>query len=167
MIQRFGRGAGPVPVGALLYGGAMLATFGRSRSHEREASVGRRFIPRVVAVAIFGAVAAPIALVWGLQHTSATSASLLLNFEAVFTVLLGWMLFHEHVGRRVAVAVLLMALAGTCLVVGGSADTASVGAGAIAVVLATLAWALDNALTRPLADLDPAQVVRHKSGLGA
>ena len=105
--------------------------------------------------------------VWGLQHTSATSASLLLNFEAVFTVLLGWLLFREHVGRRVALAVSLMVLAGTCLIVASRADTGGAGWGAIAIVFATLGWALDNTFTRPLADLDPTRVVRWKAGLGA
>jgi len=33
---------------------------------------------------------APVCLTWGLQRSDALSASLLLNFEAVFTVLLAW-----------------------------------------------------------------------------
>jgi drug/metabolite transporter (DMT)-like permease len=40
-------------------------------------------------------------------------------------------------------------------------------AGSIAVAAATLAWALDNALTRPLADANPAQVVFWKGLVGA
>jgi drug/metabolite transporter (DMT)-like permease len=167
LVQRFGRGSGPVPTAALLYLGAALATLGPSRAGKNEAPVGRAHLPRLLSVAILGAVMAPIALAWGLQHTSATSASLLLNFEAVFTVLLGWLFFREHVGRRVAFAVTLMVLAGTFLVVAGRPDAGDVGWGAIAIVLATLGWALDNSLTRPLADLDPTHVVRWKAGLGA
>ena len=45
-------------------------------------------LPRLVIVASLGAVVAPVALAWGLQRTSGVSASLLLNLEAVFTVLL-------------------------------------------------------------------------------
>ena len=167
LIQRFGHDSGPVPTAALLYLGAAMATLGLSRGHGKEAPIGRAHIPRLLAVAILGAVVAPIALAWGLQHTSATSASLLLNFEAVFTVLLSWLLFHEHVGRRVALAVALMVLAGTCLIVTSGAETGGVGWGAIAIVFATLGWALDNTFTRPLADLDPTRVVRWKAGLGA
>jgi len=37
----------------------------------------------------------------------------------------------------------------------------------LAVALATLAWAADNTLTRPLSELDPGQVVRAKSVAGA
>jgi drug/metabolite transporter (DMT)-like permease len=167
LVQRFGRGAGPVPTAALLYLGAALATLGPRSGRGREAPVGRRDLGRLVLVALLGALVAPTALAWGLQHTSATSASLLLNFEAVFTVLLGVMLFHEHIGGRVALAVALMVLGGAWLVVASRPETGGVGMGAIAVLVATLGWALDNALTRPLADRDPAQVVRYKAGLGA
>jgi drug/metabolite transporter (DMT)-like permease len=167
LVQRFGRGAGPVPTAALLYLGAALATLVPWGAKGREAPVGRRDLPRLSLVAILGAVMAPTALAWGLQHTSATSASLLLNFEAVFTVLLGAALFHEHVGARVSLAVGLMVLGGACLVLAERSEAGSLGMGAIAVVLATLGWALDNALTRPLADLDPTLVVRYKAGMGA
>jgi drug/metabolite transporter (DMT)-like permease len=94
-----------------------------------------------------------------------------LNFEAIFTALLGWRLHREPLGRHVLAALALMSAGGAMLVLTGrsSADFGqpSTGWGAIAVVLATLGWALDNALTRPLADLDPIQVVRYKGGLGA
>jgi drug/metabolite transporter (DMT)-like permease len=167
LVQRFGRGAGPVPTAVLLYFGAALATVGPRRAFGEEAPVRRAHAPRLFWVAVLGAVMAPIALAWGLQHASATSASLLLNFEAVFTVLLGRLFFGEHMGTRVTLAVTLMVLAGTCLVLAGRTDVGGVGWGAIAIVLATLCWAMDNALTKPLADLDPTEVVRWKAALGA
>jgi drug/metabolite transporter (DMT)-like permease len=39
-------------------------------------------------MALFGAAIGPVALAWGLQHTSGTSASLMLALEALFTALL-------------------------------------------------------------------------------
>src|SRR5262245_15350344 len=121
--------------------------------------------PRLLLVAAFGAVIAPVCLAWGLQHTGAVGASLLLNFEAAFTVLFGWLLFREHIGGRVGLALGLMGAAGACLVYRASSN--DVGWGAIAIAPATIAWALDNALTRPMADLDPTQVVRWKASFGA
>jgi drug/metabolite transporter (DMT)-like permease len=164
-IQMAGKGAGAIPTAALLYAGAALASVERpGMRRDREAPVAIESLPRLLLVAIFGAVIAPVCLAWGLQHTGAVGASLLLNFEAAFTVLFGWLLFHEHVGRRVGLALALMAGAGACLVYRGSAD--GIGWGAIAIVAATLAWAFDNALTRPMADLNPTQVVRWKASLG-
>ena len=165
IIQKLGLGAGAFPTAALLYAGAALASRGRSKS-DREAPVRAQHVGRLTLVAFVGAVFAPACLAWGLQRTSGSGASLLLNFEAVFTVLLAWRLYREPIGRRVGLALILMLAGGACLVVAGK-SSAHFGWGAGAVVLATFGWALDNALTRPLADLNPTQVVRWKAGLGA
>jgi drug/metabolite transporter (DMT)-like permease len=122
---------------------------------------------RIVLVAVAGAVVAPTALAWGLQHADTTSAALLLNFEAVFTVLLARLFFAEAIGRRVGVAVVLMLVGGVVLVLAGPHVATRATWGLMAVLLATLAWATDNALTRPLADLDPMAVVARKALVGA
>jgi drug/metabolite transporter (DMT)-like permease len=164
-IQRLGGGAHPMTTASLLYAGAALATIGR-RQAGHEAPVTRRNAPRLVAIGVFGAALAPTALAWGLGRTSASSASLLLNLEAVFTVLLARALYAEPIGRRVVLAVTAMALGGATLVIGGGFSGAST-IGLFAIGAATFGWALDNALTRPLADLDPAAVVRWKAIVGA
>lgn len=166
LIQRVGHGLGTFTTAALLYAGAAVVSLGpASRKQQREAPVRRAHLPRLVAIALSGAVVAPACLVWGLQHTSASGASLLLNFEAVFTVLLAWRLYREPIGRRVVAALMLMVVAGAFLVLAG--PFGGLGWGAGAVVVATFGWALDNTLTRPLADLNPTQVVRWKGLLGA
>ncbi len=117
VVKRLGMNVGPFPTAMLLYAGAALASvrgFGPRRSHE--ASLRPQNALRVLAVALAGALFAPACLAWGLQHTSGASASLLLNFEAAFTVLLGWRLYHEHLGRRIVLALTLMLAGGACLV---------------------------------------------------
>ncbi len=168
-IQRFGAGLGPLSTASLLYLGAALGAVARPRqmTERREAAVALRHLPRLLVVALFGAALAPTLFAWGLQRVPATYGSLLLNFEAVFTVGLAALLHREHVGRRVAFAALLM-FAGGAVTVAGASSAGSFGLpGALAVVAAVLCWALDNVLTRPLADLDPAGVVRVKSLCGA
>ncbi|MDP9149525.1 MAG: DMT family transporter, partial [Myxococcota bacterium] len=151
-----------------LYAGAALASLHRFGPNAAEAPLRRpRHVARLVVVALVGAVFAPACLAWGLQHTSGVGASLLLNFEGVLTVALAWVVFGEPIGARVLVAMLVMTLGGALLVLGGSSGSVRLGWGACAVVLATLGWALDNTLTRPLADLDATQVVRWKAALGA
>jgi drug/metabolite transporter (DMT)-like permease len=168
LIQRFGRGVGSVPTAALLYAGAALASLDSFASTSgREAPVRRAHFTRLAAVALVGAVFAPICLTWGLQHESATSASLLLNFEAVFTVLLAWGFYREPIGGRVALALAAMIAGGAFLVLGRGSALGGFGLGAGAVLLATLGWALDNTLARPLAELSPTQVVKWKGVLGA
>jgi drug/metabolite transporter (DMT)-like permease len=163
LLEKLGRGVGPIPAACLLYAGAALGTIGR-RGHE--AKVRSSSLGRLLAVAALGAVIAPICLMWGLSHIGAFGASLLLNFETLFTVLLAWRWFGEPIGRRVAAAIALM-LGGAALLVVDSGPGGGFGWGAVGIVAATLAWALDNALTRPLADFDPKEVVRYKGALGA
>lgn len=165
-----GRGVGPFATAALLYAGAALATLVmRMLSRARGPSLGRGDLARVLGVAIAGAAVAPVLLAWGLQRAGATVGSLLLNLEAVFTVLLARAVFREPIGRRIAVAVAAMVAGGAALVFDisrGGGVAAAGAAGALAVAGATLGWAVDNALSRPLAEREPLDVVAAKAGLG-
>ena len=168
-VQRFGAGLGPFTTASLLYVGAALGavSFRRKRVDHREAPVRIRHVPRLLLVALFGAALAPTLFAWGLQRVPATYGSLLLNGEAIFTVGLAALLYREHVGKRVVLAALLMFAGGAVTVVGASFSGSVGPLGALAVIAAVLCWALDNVLTRPFADLDPAAVVRVKAVCGA
>ncbi|MBI4082529.1 MAG: EamA family transporter [Candidatus Lambdaproteobacteria bacterium] len=173
LVERFGRGVGPFATAALLYGGACLAMLvRRRRGAAREAPIRVRHLPRLAAVALAGAVVAPACLAWGLQRTGSLVGALLLNLEAAFTVALARAVYAEPLGRRMALAVTTMVAAGLVLVLAElTASAPREGAwqawGVAALVAATLAWALDNTLTRPLADLDTGHVVAAKALLGA
>ena len=165
LLERAGRGSGAIPTAAFLYAGAALATIVGRGARGREAPVRFRHVPRLLSIGAIGGLVAPACLAWGLRSIDAAQASLLLNFEAVFTVLLGWLWFHEHLGRRVGTALAMMILGGALLV--QHASSTGLGWAAVAVLGATFAWSVDNALTRPLADLDPSEVVRWKGLIGA
>lgn len=169
LVQRAGSGVGPFTTAALLYGGAVLGTsLSGWRGRAAEASVRREHAARIALVALFGAAIAPVCLAWGLQRTSALGASLLLNGEAVLTVVLARALYKESVSRRVVLACLLMLSGGALLALRARAgDAGSSVVGLMSVAAATLAWAIDNSLTRPLADLDPRAVVGWKALAGA
>lgn len=127
----------------------------------------RRDVRRVIAIAIAGAAVAPTCLAWGLSRAGATAGSLVLNVEAALTVLLACAIYREPLGRRVIVAVAVMAGAGALLVLDASSRGGGGMLGAIAVGAATLAWAIDNTLTRGLAERYPLQVIAAKGALGA
>jgi drug/metabolite transporter (DMT)-like permease len=167
MVQRFGAGLGAFTTAALLYAGAaVVGVFSRQRI-EREARVMRSDLPRLFAMAGFGAVIGPVALAWGLQHTSGTSASLMLTLEALFTAVLAWRLYRETMDGRVWTAMALLLVGGMVLVLDqGRAGGAQLW-GLLAVLLATAAWGVDNTLSRALAERDPGQVVMAKAVLGA
>ncbi len=165
LVQHFGRGIGPFTTAALLYGGA--AAVSALRGPRRDTPLHWHDAPRLAMITLLGAVSAPMALAWGLQRTSGVIASLLLNVEALFTVLLARWLWREPIGPRVAMALAAMLGGGALLVAGGHAASVEIGWGALAVMAATFAWAADNVIGRPLADRDPTQVVFAKGLLGA
>jgi drug/metabolite transporter (DMT)-like permease len=167
LVQRFGQGLGAFSTAALLYAGAAFVALWMRQPVELEAKLQRSDLPRLLAMAGFGAVIGPVALAWGLQRTSGASASLMLTLEALFTVVLAWRLYGESMDKRVATAMLLLLAGGIALVADqGLAGNAQL-LGLLAVLAATAAWGLDNTLSRGVADRDPAQVVIVKSALGA
>ena len=167
LVKIAGAGAGPFITAALLYLGAAIVSLVGSRSPEHEASPRASHAPRLLLVAVLGAVVAPTLLAWGLQRTAATTASLLLNLEAIFTVFLGWAFYREAIGKQVALAILLVAGGSALLVIGAAGGGGTTWLGSLAIAAATLGWAFDNTLTRPLSDLDPRKVVFAKAGIGS
>jgi drug/metabolite transporter (DMT)-like permease len=167
LIQRLGGEVSPWMTAALLYAGAAGAGWMTRSTEERESALHLAHLPRLLLMALCGAMLGPALLAWGLQHTSSVSASLMLTLEAVFTVMLAHWFYREPIGRRVALAIALITLGAAVLVLdratGGAADTL----GLVAVFFATLAWGLDNTLSRSLADADPGKVVLAKAGIGA
>ncbi len=166
LVQHFGAGTGAFTTAACLYAGASLA--GISTRSRGEAPLRALHAPRIAAVAVLGAVLAPALLAWGLARTSGTTASLMLNLEAVFTLALARLVRGEHVGTRVAVAALVVLAGGALLVLdrGGPIGHPARALGLAAVAGASLSWALDNTLSKPIAMLDPSAVVAAKGTLG-
>ena len=88
------------------------------------------------------------------------------SLEAVFTAVLAWRWYGETLDKRVSTAVALMLMGGALLVLEQGALGQVKLWGLLAVTLATLAWGVDNTLSRGVADRDPGQVVLVKAALG-
>ncbi|HJV61185.1 MAG TPA: DMT family transporter [Albitalea sp.] len=166
LVQRGGTGLGPFATAALLYAGAAMIGAVLRRPVGREAKLRRHDLGRIALMALFGAGLGPIGLAWGLQHTSATSGSLMLVLEALFTALFARALYHEVMDRRVWTAMGLLTLGAMVLVLDRGMAGGVQALGLLAVLGATAAWGIDNSLSRGLADRDPGQVVLAKSVLG-
>jgi drug/metabolite transporter (DMT)-like permease len=165
LVSTLGRGLGTWSTAALLYlGSAVFAAVAsrRPRTALRELATHRRLL---LAIGIVGGMLAPAVFVFGLHRTSAVSASLALNMEAPFSVALAALAFHEYVGRRIVVAMLAIVGGAVLLVLPGAGLTG--GLGIFFVIVATALWAIDNALSSRLADVDPQIVVFWKSAIGA
>ena len=167
LLQRAGEGVGALTTAALLYAGAAAVGVLSRRPAHREARLVRADLPRLLTMAFFGAAIGPVALAWGLQRTSGTSASLMLTLEALFTAVLAWRLYHETMDRRVWAAMALLLAGAIVLIVDQQRGGGAPLWGLLAVAVATVAWGVDNTLSRGLAERDPGQVVMAKGALGA
>jgi drug/metabolite transporter (DMT)-like permease len=158
----------PQLLAGLLYLGAFaaLAATIPFRRNSPEARLRRADAPRLAALTGAGGVLAPVLLLVGLERVSGTTASLLLNLEGPLTLLLGLVVFREHLGRRPAIgaaAVFGGALVLTIDPVGGSSDLF----GAACIAAACALWAVDNNLTQSLTTRDPFAIVTVKVGVAA
>lgn len=122
-----------------------------STADEAKLSLGD--LPWLVGTILFGGVLGPVLLLFGLNLTDAASASLLLNLEAVLTLLLAWIVFREHVDSRLFIGAL--SIVAGALLLSWQGDIGKFSWGAVLIALACLAWAIDNNLTRKISASDP------------
>lgn len=96
---------------------------------------------------IAGGVIGPVLLMLGLTGMSASSASLLLNAEGVFTALLAWIAFRESFDRRIALG--MAAIAAGAVLLSWPQEVSFSGLWPVLSILgACFAWGIDNNLTR-------------------
>jgi drug/metabolite transporter (DMT)-like permease len=158
----------PWLLAGLLYlgSGVSLAAFRlvqqlRSRSRASEAPLGPSDWPWLGAAILTGGIAAPVLLMFGLSRVSAAEASLLLNLEGVFTAVVAWVVFHEHVDRRIAGGMVAIS-AGAIVLAWKPGEGVQISGGALLVVGACVGWGVDNNLTRRVAASDPLQIASVK-----
>jgi drug/metabolite transporter (DMT)-like permease len=150
---------GAFTLAGLLYIGAAIAVLPLIGRVPPTRVALRRSGPNLAVAVVFGGAVGPVLLAAGLVHTSAASASLLLNLELVATTLLAYLFFHEHIGSRVAAGTVLVVLAGVLLGWSGNADLRL---GALLIAGACLCWGLDNCITAKLDELAPAHITLAK-----
>lgn len=161
----------PVMLAGLLYlgSGLGLGALLLWRGWAHPASTPQRRIPRadrpwLLGAIGFGGVLGPVLLMAGLAQTSGAVASLLLNVEGVLTAVIAWVAFKENADRPIVLGMLAI-VAGSVLL-SWEPGAAALSPGALLIVGACLAWAIDNNLTRKVSAND-AMLVACLKGLFA
>lgn len=121
-------------------------------------------LPWLLGAIAFGGVLGPALLMLGLTRVDGASAALLLNVEAVLTALIAWMVFRENADRRIVAGMVAIVLGGVLL--SWEPGSGSLSVGALLIIAACLAWAVDNNLTRKVSTND-AMLVAGSKGLVA
>lgn len=109
--------------------------------------------PWLLAAIGFGGVLAPILLMTGLVYTGASTASLLLNLEAVLTASIAWICFKESTDNRIILGMLFIVAGGIILSWPSQVSTQS-WLSSLAIAGACICWAIDNNLTRKISSAD-------------
>jgi drug/metabolite transporter (DMT)-like permease len=146
-----GLGLGALWIGRYFIGSALA-----------EAPLRRPDIPWLAAIVLAGGVISPVLLMVGLTLTSASTAALLLNLEGLATMGIAWLVFREHVDRRLLLGAFAILAGAILLSWDGRNDGIGVGWGTVVIAGACLFWGIDNNLTRKLSAADPVQIAAVK-----
>ena len=163
----------PIPLAAFLYLGSgigvllykIIRRIKNIKAVENEARLGKGDIKWIAGAVAAGGIAAPIALMYSLQNTAASTASLLLNFEGAATTIIASIAFKEAIGRRIWLAVILITSASILLSWDFKGEW-GISLGALGVLCACTLWGIDNNFTRNISAKDPLTIVMIK-GIGA
>jgi drug/metabolite transporter (DMT)-like permease len=154
---------GPVLLAGLLYFGAGLGLTAVTLVRRRPwPNFSRRDWYSLGVIALVGGFVAPVLLLVGLQRVSGVAGSLLLNLEAVFTMVLAAVFFRDRLSAKEWVGVPFI-LGGAVLIHYGPGDLVADGLGLAAIATACLGWGLDNNLTQRISSHDPVSIVQVKA----
>jgi drug/metabolite transporter (DMT)-like permease len=149
----------PLLLAGLLYLGSGLGLGGvlwlrrlRRPAASAPLRIPRADLPWLLGAIVFGGMLGPALLMGGLARTDAASASLLLNIEGVLTALIAWWVFRENADRRIVLGMAAIIAGGVLL--SWQPGSAGLSSGALLIVGACLAWAIDNNLTRKVSAHD-------------
>lgn len=111
---------------------------------------------------LLGGIIGPILLMKGLNLTNASTTSLLLNFESIFTALIAWLVLKEHTSLNLVIGMIFI-IAGSVVLASSSHFSGPNVLGMILIVGACLAWSIDNNITRQISSSNPYIIVCFKS----
>jgi drug/metabolite transporter (DMT)-like permease len=159
----------PLLLAGLLYlgsglglGALLLLRWLRDPAAAAQLRIPRAEWPWLGGAIFFGGVLGPALLMAGLTLTDGAAASLLLNVEGVLTAAIAWLVFKENADRQIVLGMIAIVAGGVLLSWEPGAGRLSVGA--LLIVGACLAWAIDNNLTRKVSTHD-AMLVAGLKGL--
>jgi drug/metabolite transporter (DMT)-like permease len=160
----------PLALSAVIYIVSGLSLVPFARASFRLAS--RKEFAYMALVTAFGAVAAPILLLYGLQQTQASDASILTNGEVLFTIILSSVFFGERPKGRMGIVAVALVIAGLFMATTDMKVSETIihfNAGNVMILASMSLWAVDNNVSRKLttfSSISPSKIAMIKSLFG-
>jgi drug/metabolite transporter (DMT)-like permease len=158
----------PLALSAVVYTIAGLGLIPFAKSSFRLDS--RRDYYYMAIITVFGAVAAPVLLLYGLEQTNASDAAILVNGEIVFTIILSAIFFGERPHGKTGLIAVVLVVIGLFIATSDlqiSETILKFNAGNIMILASMAMWAVDNNVSRRLtSNVSPAKIAMIKSLAG-
>ncbi|MFL0196953.1 EamA family transporter [Clostridium sp. WILCCON 0269] len=158
----------PIPLASFLYLGSGFGLFifqiialMTKRQPINEAPLKKKDFIWLLGASVAGGIIAPIILLESLKITPASTASLLLNFEAVATTIIAIAFFKENVGKQILSAVALITLA-SIILSWNFKNEWGFSISSLGIILACFCWGIDNNFTRNISSKNPFSIVTLK-----
>ena len=154
----------PVFMASFMYLGAGIGIGIMYVFHRRNESASERLtvsdMPYILGMIVLDVIA-PVLLMLGVNLGSSSSASLLGNFEIVFTAITAMILFGEKVSRLLWLAIGMITLSGMILSA-DSGEALKFSPASLMVICAALSWGIENNCTRKISGRSTYQIVTLK-----
>ncbi|MDD6211846.1 MAG: DMT family transporter [Clostridiales bacterium] len=161
-----------VCMAGLLYLGAGIGMgilfLGHMKTVDKGEFLTREDLPYTVGMVVLD-IAAPICLMYGLEHTTSANASLLNNFEIAATAVIALVIFGEAISKRLCIAIILVTISSILLSLEDISGL-QFSWGSLLVLLAAVCWGFENNCTRKISSKNTYEIVTIKgicSGLGS
>ncbi len=120
-------------------------------SSETESKIEKKDLKILAFVIICGSIIAPLLLLNGLNQTTAINASLLLNAESLFTVVIAFIFLNERCAKREYIGILMLLVGVIFVTTSGAFQNLSLSQnilGNLLIVGACFFWGIDNNLSK-------------------
>lgn len=114
---------------------------------------------RFLIAVIIGGIAAPLCLMVAMTTAKASTVSLLLNFEILFTAIIATMFFKEKLGAREIIGLLALFAGGVCLSLNSNMQTSWALLYALA---ASFLWSIDANITARIKSIPSLRIAQFK-----
>jgi drug/metabolite transporter (DMT)-like permease len=121
---------------------------------EAETHMSRNDYLVLIVTSIAGSVIAPVIYLSGLNQITAVSASLLMNAEVLFIIIIGILVLNERFQKKEGIGLILLLIGTVFLVTNGNLQNFSVSEnfGTLLIIIAAFFWSIDTTFSKFLSN---------------